>query len=74
MPEAVALLAQVAVIAALLIERTFAERRHGAERKTLTNALMARHPGEFIALQRTDDRAPRTPRVDRTDDAPVIGL
>lgn len=74
MPEAVTLLAFVILIAALLAERTTAERRHVAERKTLTNALMARHPGEFIALQRTDDRAPRAPRVERTDDAPVIGL
>ena len=74
MAETAALLALVLVVAALLVERTVAERRHVAERKTLTNALMARHPGEYIALQRTDDRAPRTPRVERTDDAPVIGL
>lgn len=68
------LLVLAAVIAALLAERAVSERRHALERRTLTNACMARHPGEFIALERTDNRAPRQPRVERTDDDPVIGL
>ena len=63
-----------AVIASLLAERAVAERRHTAERKTLTNALMARHPGEFLALQRDERPATRQTRVEHTTDSPVIGL
>lgn len=68
-------LALAAVVIALLAERFLAERRHGRERQALTNAVVARHPGELIALQRATEPTPRPrdrdgERVDRT----VIGL
>lgn len=48
----------MAVIVVLLVERIMAENRHARERKTLTNAVLARHAGDFAALE----REPRPPR------------
>lgn len=46
----------VAVLA--VVERVWRERAHAAERQRLTNAVVAKHGGELIALDRSDSRRP----------------
>ncbi len=52
------------VIVALLVERYFSNRAQAAERIRLTNALVARTPGDLVALNRDVPRGtvPREPR------------
>ncbi len=50
------------VIAALLVERYFSNRAQAAERVRLTNALVAKTPGELVALNRDPVTVPREPR------------
>ncbi len=40
------------MIGALLVERLLAERAHRAERRRLTNAIIAKNGGELLALER----------------------
>lgn len=53
--------ALVVVIAALIVERVWSQHVHARERRHLTNAVIAKHGSELLAL----DHEPRRPDEER---------
>lgn len=68
-----ALIAQALVIALLVIDRHIRESDAAKERARLMNAAIARHAGDFIALQRTTTTDPADAAVEPTR-SPLVGL
>lgn len=59
--------ALVALLVLAVVERVWREREHARERRRLTNAVMAKNGGEFLALERERPARERSPERDRAE-------